>query len=121
MIDGAYVPFIRQKFRGFGQLVQDNAPCHKSRATLKRLEELGVTCLPWSAGSPDLNPIELVWGNTKAHIREKPIRTLEEIKIAIVQYWKTLLLCSKYIGGMKKKLERAIEQGGRNILEGKRS
>ncbi|WKY07522.1 hypothetical protein Q1695_007187 [Nippostrongylus brasiliensis] len=55
MIERAYnlPPFLidngefYNRFSGFGQLVQDNAPCHKSQATLKRLDELGVAFLRW--------------------------------------------------------------------------
>ncbi|KAK6017633.1 hypothetical protein OSTOST_16841 [Ostertagia ostertagi] len=47
------------------------------------------------------------------------IRTLDGLKVAIAQYWKTLTpeVCSKYIGGIRKRMERIIEQGGRNIVE----
>ncbi|WKY05423.1 hypothetical protein Q1695_005993 [Nippostrongylus brasiliensis] len=132
MIERAYVPFNHQKFNvkkeirislfGFAQLVQDNAPCHKSQATLRRFDELGVTHLHWPAESPDLNPIELVWGNMKTHIRKQCVRNLDDLKQSIIQYWRSLTpdVCSRYIAGMRKKLERVVEQGGRNILEGKK-
>ncbi|WKY09983.1 hypothetical protein Q1695_002379 [Nippostrongylus brasiliensis] len=101
----------------------DNAPCHKSQATLGRLKELRVDTLPWPAESPDLNPIELVWGNMKSHIRKQNIRHLDDLKVAVICYWRSITpqMCSSYIAGMKKKLVRVVEQGGRNILEGRHS
>eukprot|EP00644_Phytophthora_capsici_P019735 jgi/Phyca11/132956/e_gw1.278.8.1 len=40
----------------------DNASIHSSGATKTFLEEGNVTPMTWSAKSPDLNPIENLWG-----------------------------------------------------------
>ncbi|WKY15049.1 hypothetical protein Q1695_000509 [Nippostrongylus brasiliensis] len=84
------------------------SPCHKSRETMKDFEERGVSTLSWPAESPDLNPIELVWGNMKADIRKRNIKNLDDLKVAALQYWRTLApeLCTNYIAGMRNKLER---------------
>ncbi|PIO73278.1 hypothetical protein TELCIR_04761 [Teladorsagia circumcincta] len=74
----------------YGILVQDNAPAHKSAYTTARLQSWKARLLDWPAESPDLNPIELVWGNMKAFIRKRNIRTVEELRKAVVVYWKTL-------------------------------
>ncbi|KAK6758835.1 hypothetical protein RB195_016207 [Necator americanus] len=105
--------------QGFGRLVQDNAPAHVSLYTKRKMEEWQMETLDWPAESPDLNPIELIWGNMKASIRKREVRNLNDLKVAIIQYWKTLTpqICSNYISGIKKKMERVIEQGGRNIRE----
>ncbi|CAJ0598615.1 unnamed protein product [Cylicocyclus nassatus] len=119
ILEKCYVPFVKKNHNGFARLVQDNAPAHKSRYTLNKLQEWNLTTLDWPAESPDLNPIELVWGNMKNYIRGKNVKNLEELKVAIIQYWKTLTpeVCRKYIMGVRKKLHRVIEQGGRNIIE----
>ncbi|CAJ0591375.1 unnamed protein product [Cylicocyclus nassatus] len=106
-------------FQGFARLIQDNAPPHKSRFTLEKLKEWDLDTLEWPAESPDSNPIELVWGNMKKFISAKNVRTLDDLKVRIVQYWKGLTpdVCKKYVLGVRKKLVRVIEQGGQNILE----
>ncbi|KAK6035912.1 hypothetical protein COOONC_26583 [Cooperia oncophora] len=95
---------------GFCRLVQDNAPPHKSRYTRDKLERWEVETVAWPPESPDLNPIELVWGNMKVciryliilivqleilciatnHIRKQGVRNLDDLKVAIARYWKTL-------------------------------
>ncbi|KAK6036710.1 hypothetical protein COOONC_25785 [Cooperia oncophora] len=75
---------------GYCRLVQDNAPPHKSRYTSDKLRSWGVDTMAWPAESPDLNPIELVWGNMKICIRKQGVRSLNDLKVAIAKYWKTL-------------------------------
>jgi hypothetical protein len=51
-------------------LLQDNAPCHNSRLTKKWLQDHDVQLMSWPANSPDLNPIENLWGMLKQKLRK---------------------------------------------------
>lgn len=125
---------------GYGILVQDNAPQHKSSYTSQVLRSWGIKVMDWPPESPDLNPIELVWGNMKNSIRyfwifqnwilfemlvnlrrNKNVRTLDELRDEVIKYWKSLTseICSNYVRGIQKKMNRVVEQRGRNIYEGK--
>ena len=63
--------FLSRKLniKGFARLVHDNAPAHKSAWTSRKLEAWGVRTVEWPPESPDLNPIELIWGSMKSFIR----------------------------------------------------
>jgi transposase len=50
--------------------MQDNAPCHKARATMAELNRRGIPLLNWPPFSPDLNPIEHVWAWMKDWLQE---------------------------------------------------
>ena len=59
--------------------------------------------------SPDLNPIENVWGSLKQHLRTSyKLKNIQEIKDGIEQFWMTLTpevyICQRYIIHIPKKV-----------------
>ena len=61
-------------------IIMDNARFHKSPEIIDMANKVGCSILFLPPYSPDLNPIEKVWANTKAKVRKiiKECASLEE-------------------------------------------
>ena len=84
------VPFLEETYPEGHKFQQDNDPKHCSKYTQSKLEELNINWWKTPPESPDLNPIENVWGSMKTYLRnEHKPRTLDELKNGIRLFWKT--------------------------------
>lgn len=87
------VPFMRRHFApGNGILQQDNAPPHTANATRRFLNQSNIDVLPWPALSPDMSPIEHIWGELKSRIEQRPNppQTLQQLRVAVIQEWQNI-------------------------------
>ena len=73
-------------------LQQDDARVHVSESTMMWLKKNKIDVLPWPSRSPDLNPIENLWGVIVRDIyREgKKYNNTHELKNAILQSWASI-------------------------------
>lgn len=71
---------------------QDGASIHRSRSTLTWLNDHNITVLDWPSRSPDLNPIENVWGRLARAVYDngKQYQSVEELQQAIAHAWHDL-------------------------------
>lgn len=64
-------------------VVMDNLSSHKSPETLRLIESAGASVLFLPPYSPDLNPIEKMWGKLKQLLRSAEARTRAKLDEAI--------------------------------------
>jgi transposase len=92
LLDDVLISFLDERDDEDFTFMQDNASIHASKATLGWLKEKQISVMPWPACSPDLNPIENLWGILAAKIygNGKQYRTVLELKYAIKEAWATV-------------------------------
>nr|KAH0807783.1 hypothetical protein GEV33_015008 [Tenebrio molitor] len=95
-----YAPFIGENFI----FMDDNARPHMTRIVVRYLEQVGIRLLPWSANSPDFNPIEHVWGFLGKRVRRRQLRpeTLNGLRVALQEEWAQIP--QSYIQSMPNRL-----------------
>ncbi len=83
---------------------QDLAPAHSAKATSTWFKDHGIPVLNWPANSPDLNPIENLWGIVKRKMRYARPNNAEELKATIRATWALITTeqCHRLIDSMPR-------------------
>lgn len=69
-------------------LQHDGAPAHRANSVKKWLQENEIDYITdWPSNSPDINPIENLWGILKRELREKDISTVEKLEAELRAAW----------------------------------
>ncbi len=93
---------------------QDLAPAHTAKGTKSWFNDHGVTVLDWPANSPDLNPIENLWGIVKRKMRDTRPNNADELKATVKATWASIppQQCHKLITSMPRRIEAVIKAKG---------
>lgn len=96
--------------------MQDNAPIHKSASTMDWLDDHDIPILDWPPRSPDMNPIENVWGKMTqiVYANGKQYATIEELQAAIIQAWAEIGAEYRHTlyNSMPSRLQEVIDAAG---------
>lgn len=95
---------------------QDNAPIHTARATKAWLEDHGIRLLPWPPKSPDLNPVENVWGRLcqLVYANGRQFADVESLRACINECWRDISGEYRHAlyNSMRRRLQEVIEKKG---------
>ncbi len=93
---------------------QDLEPAHTAKGTKSWFNEHGVGVLDWPANSPDLNPIENLWGIVKRKMRDTRPNNADELKATVKETWASIppQQCHKLITSMPRRIEAVMKAKG---------
>jgi transposase len=95
---------------------QDNDPKHTSRTANKWMEDHEITVLDWPPNSPDVNPIEHLWGHIKKKLVKYPApsKGVWELWERIAEVWNKVEpeVCQNLIESMPRRVEAVIKAKG---------
>ncbi len=93
---------------------QDLAPAHSAKATSTWFKDHGIPVLNWPANSPDLNPIENLWGIVKRKMLYARPNNAEELKATIRATWALITpeQCHRLIDSMPRRIAAVIQAKG---------
>ncbi|KAI4872931.1 hypothetical protein NFI96_005306 [Prochilodus magdalenae] len=93
---------------------QDLVPPHSAKATSTWFKDHGIPVLNWPANSPDLKPIENLWGMLKRKMRYARPNNAEELKATIRATWALITpeQCHIMIDSMPRRISAVIQAKG---------
>jgi transposase len=115
-----YKHLIQQQPESFDRLLQDNAGQHKAHLTLDFLNNFDVELVhnypPWS---PELNPIEHMWGWMVKYIQQDFPSNLATLKARVREAWDAIPqeTIRGYISHLPTVCKQIIAAKGGNILK----
>jgi hypothetical protein len=101
----------------FKTILQDGAPCHTSSATIDFIRNSDLEIKQNPPHSPDLNPIEKVWGWMKGQVQQLQINTRQQLVNKIQELWECMpqqTICA-YIKHNTTVCEKIKQAAGGNI------
>ena len=91
---------------------QDNDPKHTSAIIKSYFQRNNINVLPWPSQSPDMNPIEHLWGYLKTRVAERLPSNITQLKSIIKQEWEAISkeLCKKLVNSMERCVEALFKE-----------
>ncbi len=82
--------------------------------TTALLKKLRVKVMDWPSMSPDLNPIEHLWGILKRKEEECKVSNIHQLHEVIMEEWKRtpVATCEALVNSMPKWVKAVLENNG---------
>ena len=99
--------------------MHDGASCHSATQTMEFIRQFVRVIDKWPANSPDLNPIERLWGILKYIVKSKNITNLDQLEGELQYIWSTISMktVNKLFASFRLRLMLLVSQEGRSITD----
>lgn len=119
LLETELISFTDSKMDGDFVFQQDNASIHVSRQSRAWFEEMEIDLLDWPACSPDLNPIENLWGilARRVYANGRQFASVPELYVAVYTAWREIPqnIIDNLINSMPKRIFEVIKRGGKQL------
>ncbi len=91
---------------------QHNHPKHTAKMTTALL--LKGKVMEWPSMSPDLNPIEHMWGILKRKVEKHHMSNIQQLCDVIMEEWKRMpeTTCAALVNSMPKRIKAVLDNNG---------
>ena len=116
LIEDIMLPFAESAYKGEWRFQQDNASMHVSKSTREFFMDRVVFVMDWPSCSPDLNPIENLWGILVRQVYRdfRQFESLQDLREAIETAWDNIdpEVLKKLADSMTKRCIKVIKNKG---------
>ena len=113
ILQQSMIPSI-QKLSSRAMIQHDNDPKHTSKTTTALLKRLRVKLMHWASMSPDLNPIEHLWGILKWKVEVHKVSNIRQLHDVIMEEWKSILVATSeaLVNSMPRRVKAVLDNDG---------
>lgn len=119
MLEDVLIPYSENEMENDLIFQQDNAAIHVSRKSRAWFEEKDIELLKWPACSPDLNPMENLWGilARAVYANKPPYKTVPDLFVAVCNAWREIpqKILDSLVNSMQKRVIEVIECQGKQL------
>ena len=103
-----------QKLGSRAVFQHDNDPTHTSKTTIALLKRLRVKVMDWPSMSPDLNPIEHLWGILKRKVEVWKVSNICQLRDVVMEEWKSIPVatCEALVNSMPRRVKAVLDNDG---------
>lgn len=116
LLEDVLIPHLEEYQDDSAVFQQDNASIHVSRQSKAWFEAKEITVLEWPACSPDLNPIENLWGilASKVYANGRQFNNVKDLKACIRECWEQIdaQTIQNLVTSMPKRIFEVIKNKG---------
>jgi transposase len=119
LLDRVLLPFGRSFLGNQYTFQQDNASCHRAIKTTRWLNENNISTFDWPSRSPDLNPVENLWGILSRMVYDngRQFGKVTDLKKAILEAWNQIPndILRALVNSMPNRMYQVIKGAGNSI------
>ena len=92
----------------------DNDPKQTSKTTTPLLKRLKVKVMDWPSMSPDLNPIEHLWGILKRKVEVHNVSNIHQLRDVVMEEWKSIPVTTSeaLVNSMPRSVKAVLDNDG---------
>ena len=92
----------------------DNDPKHTSKTTTALLKRLRVKVMDWPNMSPDLNPIEHLWGMLKRKVEVRKVSNIRQLRDVVMEERKSIPVATweALVNSMPMRVKAVLDNDG---------
>ncbi len=111
MDSSMYFDIMKQKMMKM-TVFQHNHPKHTTELTTALLLKMMV--MEWPSMSPDLNPIEHMWGILKQKVEKHHVSNIQQLCDVVIEEWKRMLAttCAALVNSMPRRIKAVLDKNG---------